>query len=97
MAKHTQEQAIDTCTITIRPKLEIKYKLLLKAKYKMTVAKVVQSICEEAVKNVKLTKKELEAVQADMKANYDKRMRNRIKIAAFNRGLSEEAYLKSRR
>jgi len=85
--KHTQEQALDKATITFRPKLEVKYKLLRMTGYKMRIAKVVQSICEEAVKDVPLTKKEDDAIKADIERAREKRMAKRIEVAAYNRGL----------
>jgi len=94
--KHTQEQALDTATITIRPKLELKYKILVMTKYKTTVAKAILAICEEAVRGVKLTKREVDLIQADMKAAYEKRMVNRIKVAAYNRGLKDGNFRKGK-
>lgn len=92
--KHTQELALDKCTIAIHPKLELKYKILAKTGRKLSPAKAIEAICEEVVKDVKLTKQDIDAIQAEMKANYERRMANRIKVAAHNRGLSEEAFLK---
>lgn len=92
--KHTQELALDKCTISIHPKLELKYKILAKTGYKLTPAKAIEAICEEVVKDVRLTKSDLDAIQSEMKANYDQRMKNRIKVAAHNRGLSEDAFIK---
>lgn len=84
--KHTNEPSLDSCAITIRPKLELKYKILVKTKYRLTAAKAIEALCEEAVKGVKLTKREIQAIQEDMKAAYEKRMANRIRISALNRG-----------
>lgn len=95
--KKTHEEALDKCTIAIHPKLELKYKILVKTKYKLSVAKAIEAMCEEAVKGVKLTKRELDAIQSDMKVNYEKRMKNRVRTAAENHGLSEEAFLKKGR
>lgn len=95
--KHTQELALDKCTIAIHPKLELKYKILLKTGYELTAAKAIEALCEKAVKDVKLGQREIEAIRQEMDANFRKRMANRIKVAAQNRGLSEEAYRRGAR
>lgn len=92
--KHTQEPALDVCAITVRPKLELKYKILVLTKYEKPVAKAIQAICEDAVKDVVLTKKELDAIEKDMKEAYEKRMANRVKIAAQNRSTRSECFEK---
>jgi len=92
--KHTQEQALDKATITIRPKLELKYKILRLMGNKLSPAKAVEQICIQATQGIDLTEDDEKAIQADMKLARDKRMANRIKVAAFNKGLSDGRFRK---
>lgn len=74
------EYALDTCSITIRPKLEIKYKILSAFKKKGdSNATAICRALEFVAKDLRLSADDLRAIDAEMKRNYEKRMENRRK------------------
>jgi len=86
-SKHTYEPSLDSCAITIHPKLELKYKILHLTGHKLSPAKAIEQICLQAVADVPLTRAEINTIEEEKEKNRQRRMANRLKVAAHNRGL----------
>ena len=84
MSKHTCEPALDISSVTVRVPVETKYKLVRLFAGKLSPAQAIAKICAQMTQDVHRSDKELAAVQAEMRAAYDKRMANRAKVAAYN-------------
>ena len=75
---HLCELDIEKTTISIHPKVEIKHKVMQAlAKEGESPAATIVRVLTEMVNDVKLTKTNLDAVRAEITANYEKRMAKR--------------------
>ena len=81
IGRHLSELDIEKSTISIRPYIEVKHKVMQSlAEEGETPAQTIVRVLTDLVKDVKLTKKNLDAVRAEIKANYDKRMARRAEV-----------------
>lgn len=71
---HLSEPAIDTCQLSLRVKLEVKYKIVQKfARPGDTLATAFRRMVDECVADVRLSPESLQAVRDEMAANRERR------------------------
>jgi len=74
------EGAIEKCQVAIRMDLELKYRVLRRyGRRGAPLSEAVVGLLMEATEGTKLTKGDLDKVNAEMKANYEKRMAARVR------------------
>ena len=89
-ARHTSELALDKCSVTLRPTLDAKYKIIQKyGRPGEGLREALLRAIEAITSGVKLTAASLAEVEREMQANYEKRMLEREK-----RGLAPRRNLK---